>query len=74
MTQKLTIRCEVDGNAIATYEFDTTYVSKPQKLAGGPITIYFDPDGDVHHQLEITSLPPNQSKTIAGGDATTSSS
>lgn len=61
---KLTIKVEVDGKEVADYEFDCEYVSTPQQLGGGPITIYFDPKGDGHHQLEINSLPANRSKTI----------
>jgi hypothetical protein len=61
---KLAIRCEVDGKEIGRYEFDCSYISAPQKLSGGPITIYFDPTGDVHHQMEINSLPANRSSTI----------
>ncbi len=61
---QLIIKVEVDGKEIAKYEFDCESVSNPQKLVGGPITIYFDPKGDVHHQLEINSLPASRSKTI----------
>jgi len=71
---KFAVRCEVDGNEIAAYEFDCTSVSKPQKLVGGPITIYFDPTNDVHHQMEINSLPPSHSAAINGTDTTTASS
>jgi hypothetical protein len=65
---KLTIKCEVDGKEIALYEFDVTGVSPPQKLLAGPITIYFDPVGDVHHRLDIDSLPSSKSKTIKGSN------
>lgn len=64
MSQLLTIKIEVDGKEAVRYDFDCDYISPPQKLVGGPITIYFDPKGDVHHQLEINSLPADQSKTI----------
>jgi hypothetical protein len=70
---KFTVKCDVDGKEIARYEFDCTSVSKPQKLASGPITIYFDPTKDVHHQMEINSLPPGRSATIKGGNAATAS-
>jgi hypothetical protein len=69
LMQKLVVRCEVDGNEVGVYEFDCSYISRPQKLSGGPITIYFDPDGDVHHQMEINSLPSSKSKTIKGGNS-----
>jgi hypothetical protein len=49
------------------------YVGPPTKLAGGPITIHFDPVNDFHHQMEITTLPPKQSKTIKGSNAQTAS-
>jgi len=71
---KFIVKCEHDSKEIARYEFDCTSVSKPQKLGGGPITIYFDPTNDVHHQMEINSLPPSRSATIKGGNATTASS
>jgi len=71
---KFVVKCEVDGTEIGRYEFDCVSVSKPQKLSGGPITIYFDPVGDVHHQMEINSLPPSRSTTIKGGNAATSTS
>lgn len=71
---KLVVKCEVDGTEISRYEFDCSAVTKPQKLGGGPITIYFDPVGDFHHQMEINSLPPNRSGTIKGGNSATSSS
>ena len=61
---QLTIKVEVDGTEIANFVYDCDSVSDPQKLSGGPITIYFDPKGDGHHQLEINSLPANRSKTI----------
>jgi hypothetical protein len=61
---QLTIKVEVDGKELSRYDFDCDYISNPQKLGGGPITIYFDPKGDVHHQLEINSLPAARSKTI----------
>jgi hypothetical protein len=71
---KLVVKCEVDGTEIGRYEFDCTSVSKPQKLGGGPITVYFDPVNDVHHQMEINSLPPSRSSTIKGGNPRTASS
>jgi hypothetical protein len=61
---QLTIKVEIDGKPIARYDFDCDEISPPQQLVGGPITIYFDPKGDVHHQLEINSLPAGRSKTI----------
>ena len=61
---QLTIKVEVDGKEIARYDFDCDHISDPQQLVGGPITIYFDPKGDVHHQLEIDSLPAARSNTI----------
>lgn len=66
----LSIVCFVDEKEVARYEFDCSYISAPQKLVGGPITIYFDPKGDEHHQMEINSLPPSHSKTIKGADVT----
>lgn len=71
---KFVVKCEVDGSEIGRYEFDCSSVAMPQKLGGGPITIYFDPINDVQHQMEITSLPPNQSNTIGGSDPKTASS
>jgi hypothetical protein len=65
----LTIKIEVDGKALAQYEFDCDDISQPQQLSGGPITIYFDPKGDGHHQLEINSLPGGRSNTIKYGSS-----
>jgi hypothetical protein len=69
----LTIRVEVDGKEMARYDFDCDHISRPQELHGGPITIYFDPKNDVHHQLEINSLPAAHSKSIKQSDETSTS-
>ena len=71
---KLVVKCEVDGTEIGRYELDGTSMSKPQKLGCRPITLYFDPVNDVHHQMEVNSLPPSRPSTIKGGNAITASS
>jgi hypothetical protein len=71
---KLKITCELDSKQLAVYEFDVSYVSGPHKLVGGPITLYFDPTSDGHHEMKIDTLPPNKSKTIRGSNPATASS
>ena len=65
---KLVIDCTVDGQRVGRYEFDCTSVDPPSKLAGGGITIHFDPSHDPnnHHRMEITTLPPQPSNIIGG--------
>ena len=63
---KLVIECTEDGKSLGRYEFDCTAVVAPTKSVGGPITIYFTPTNDNGHKMEISCLPPYNSKTIKG--------